>query len=441
MSARGDFLKGLGENYGAKLVETVRAALGRDASNEVVEAAVKREAKAAGATANVKGKSKDPPKKLAVKKPAPKSLAVKPTERADVAAAPTPTSLAVTPQQKVPATPRSLAVDIHKSLYGADKNLPPVQKMTVLTEDIGKSVPEVSLDLQDLVGRQFLSVMADRTEAGKRLLQLQGVDFNNPVDLLGGQNFMYKPTADGAVWANARNNAVAIRNVAAELQAKGDGRPPLILPFRMGGTGSDFAHMTGQLQMAYLDATLGNTERGILNNTLRDSIRDFKGVENPESLAQFAALKGDQRKAIQNMLAERYGDNGGLTLAQARAAIAQPSQLNAPIYNLQNVGELYPGQDLISASGHPSYDTGLSGRVLGTLSRDFNVAEFIPDWTERFRVTDPANFKGSPVAFTEAEKIATGLDRMDPGKAMRSGIRRGEFTQELIDRALELRRK
>ena len=106
-----------------------------------------------------------------------------------------------------------------------------------------------------------------------------------------------------------------------------------------------------------------------------------------------------------------------------------------------DVGELYPGQDLISASGHPSYDTGLSGRVLGTLSRDFNVAEFIPDWTERFRVTDPANFIGSQVAFTEAEKIATGLSRMDPGKAMRSGIRRGEFTQELIDRALAQRRK
>ena len=90
MSARGDFLKGLGENYGAKLVETVRAALGRDASNEVVEAAVKREAKAAGATANVKGKSKDPPKKLAVKDSAAGSLEVKqPIKPASLSVRPT----------------------------------------------------------------------------------------------------------------------------------------------------------------------------------------------------------------------------------------------------------------------------------------------------------------------------------------------------------------
>jgi hypothetical protein len=353
------------------------------------------------------------------------------------------------------ATPAKAFADINPDLYGLrkTKDLPRLQTSPVKTERFSAAPKPDKVSLEDYEGRPFIISMSDRSAAGDRITGIGNQDLNLPVDLQGGQDFMFSPTTGGLVWASEASPVSNIMNLARRLYEK-TGEKPLYLPFRMGGEGSDFATMTGETMMSYADAALGKRDKADMNRLVQQYVPDFAGISDPTGYRQFADLSGAKRKQLQLDLSNTFGEEGGgLTLPMTRAMIADQTQLNKPSFFLQNVGEIDPTADVVTATGHRTYSRGVPGRGLGVLADDINVAQLLPDLSEMYQIGDPRQFRGQYADFTDygrKQKIAEeaamrekalrqgktpkvyNTERGGTSKYMQSGAKFGVLTPELL---------
>lgn len=365
----------------------------------------------------------------------------------------------------VPAAPKQevrdfSAMDIDPEFYGLrkTKDFPRLQAAPARFEVLKdlSNPPEVSI--ADYIGYPFVSTMSDRSVAGQRLVGIGDTDFNFPVDMQGGQDFMFDPTKGGLVWGSASAPVRDIMNAARYLKAT-TGKNPLFLPFRMAGDSTDHATFTGETMLGYLDATLDASDKKDLNNLIAKYIPNFAGVSSPEGYQQFTKLTGGNRKKIQNMLHERYGEpGGGLTLGMTRAIVADPYQIDKPSYFLQNVGEINPDMDVVLDSGHRTYGHGVPGVARGRLKEQVNVAQILRELQGRYNIGDPRQFRGQKaprteegraVAMLENEKRlkksqATGepykpvdLEQGATTRYMQSGAKFGILDEDTVRRILE----
>lgn len=355
----------------------------------------------------------------------------------------------------VGAMPTKAFADINPDLYGLrkTKDLPRLQASPVKSERFGVNPNPDKVSLGDYEGRPFIISMSDRSAAGKRITGVGDKDLNLPVDLQGGQDFMFEPTTGGLVWASEPSPVSNIMNLARQLYDE-TGEKPLYLPYRMGGEGSDFATMTGETMMSYADAALGKSDKADMNRLIGKYIPDFAGISDPEGYRQFADLLGDKRKKLQLDLSNTFGEEGGgLTLPMTRAMIADPAQLDKPSFFLQNVGEIDPTADVVTSTGHRTYSRGVPGRGLGVLGEDVNVAELLPNLSKIYQIDDPRAFRGQYADFTDygkelkiAEETAMrekalrqgktpkvyNTERGGTSKYMQSGAKFGVLTPELL---------
>ena len=346
------------------------------------------------------------------------------------------------------------------AVYGLrkTKDLPRLQASPVKVERFSVFPKPNKVSLANYEGRPFIISMADRSAAGDRITGIGDVDFNLPVDLQGGQDFMFSPTTGGLVWASEASPVSNIMNLARQLY-EATGEKPIYLPYRMGGEGSDFATMTGETMMSYADAALGKSDKAAMNRLIKKYIPDFAGISDPKGHQQFADLTGAKRKQLQLDLSNTFGEEGGgLTLPMTRAVIADPAQLGKPSFFLQNVGEIDPTADIVMGTGHRTYSRGVPGRGLGVLEDEINVAQLLPELSKIYQIGDPREFRGQYADFTDygrelkiAEEAAMrekalrqgkepkvyNTERGGTSKYMQSGAKFGVLTPELIRAILE----
>ena len=126
----------------------------------------------------------------------------------------------------------------------------------LLTEkavDGATDIPRVPLS--SLEGRDFITTMSDRTDAGGSLLSINGVELDVPLQLRGGQDYMFNNP--GKVWASGKTPVTQIMNAA-------NGEDVLYMPWRMAPTGGDFSNMTGEAMLSYARANMdGNVKRAL----------------------------------------------------------------------------------------------------------------------------------------------------------------------------------
>jgi hypothetical protein len=244
-----------------------------------------------------------------------------------------------------------------------------------------------SIPLTSLAGMPFITSMADRTAAGGSLLGIDNVQFNRPVGLLGGQDFMFNNP--GLVWSSGNAPANALMKYAAEVKSA-TGQNPIYLPYRMAPTGGDFAQMTGETMLAYADAAMGSRQKNRLDKSIKKFIPTWSGVSDPASVQQFRAAPDKKRKAIKAMMDRDFRNEGGINIGSARLAVSDPMQLAAQEGGLQNVGEIFAGRPLIQST-HPAYPGGVPGKGIGTLAEDINVFQLLPDVVKARGIPDPMN--------------------------------------------------
>ena len=233
------------------------------------------------------------------------------------------------------------------------------------------------ISLANYEGYPFVTSMSDRTNVGNlHYINDRPVD----VDLQGGQDYMFNNP--GQVWASGKDPVNAIMKYGKELSARTGGLDPLYMPWRMAPTGGDYANMTGETMLKYMRSNMNKKEQRAANKSIKDFIPDFKGIGTEEGIDQFRNAPDKVRKALKNHLDTKYRNAGGLSIGEARLAVADPSQLLAPDTGLQNVGQIFVGNPIIQDSGHRAYPKGVPGQGLGMLDRDISAYELMPDVAE-----------------------------------------------------------
>jgi hypothetical protein len=244
------------------------------------------------------------------------------------------------------------------------------------------NIPKVSL--ADYEGRPFITTMSDRTNVGS-LLDINGVPVGT--NMQGGQGFMFD---NPMVWASAQKPTSAIMKNANILQ-EATGQNPLLLPWRMAPTGGDFANMTGETMLRYMSNNMSKSAQRDVNKSIKDFIPTFKGVGSEEGIDQFRTASDKTRKALKKMLDKKYRNEGGLSIGEARLAVSDPNQYLGKDAGIMNVGEVFAQKPIITNSGHKAYPRGVAGQGLGTLDKDFNIFQLLPNVAKERNIIDPLN--------------------------------------------------
>jgi len=243
--------------------------------------------------------------------------------------------------------------------------------------------------LSDLEGRPFVTTMSDRTQAGGLLTDINDVALDRPINLQGGQGFMFENP--GMTWASAPGVVTQIMK-----EAKKTGEDPLYMPFRMAPTGGDFATMTGETMLSYASANMAKSTKNELDKAITEfvskgsvskgvrkndglKIKGWKGVDDPRSVEAFRNAPDPLRKELMNMIDVKFRNKGGLSIGQARLAVTEPGQADALDARIQNIGEIFSNNDVITQSGHPSYPQGVPGQGLGRTDQEVSIFELLPD--------------------------------------------------------------
>ena len=243
-----------------------------------------------------------------------------------------------------------------------------------------ENIPQISLT--DLEGKPFITTMSDRTRADGLLTGINDVNFNYPVDMLGGQGYMFR--FPNQQWAS--------------------GELPVHIPWRMAPTGGDFSHMTGETMLAYADAAMPLRQKKNVDKLIKTYIPDWKGMSDPSSVIQYSEAPDAIRKEIQSKLDVQFRDLGGLGRGEARIAVSDPKQLTAQDGGLLNVGEFFADSDILyKPTQHRSYPFVLQGKGIGQVKTDKNIYELL-DINKRPQIDS----KGKPTG-----KIIT-IDKKNP---------------------------
>jgi hypothetical protein len=259
-----------------------------------------------------------------------------------------------------------------------------LKNLTTIVEPTGsKNIPEVSL--ADFEGKPFITSMSDRTAAGGNLVNINGIPLNRPVNLGGGQDFMfYNPM----VWSSGQSPTKQILNQAQTIKQI-TGQDPLYVPWRMAPTGGDFAHMTGESMLNYADAALGKSDKKQMDKAIKNFIPDWKGVSDSNAIEQYRNTPDKVRKQVKGLLDTEFRDKGGLSIGEARLSVADQKQLLSPDAGIMNIGKIFADEPMIMNSGHVSYPRGVPGEGIGRLNKEYSIFQLLPQVVEQRGIMNP----------------------------------------------------
>ena len=242
-----------------------------------------------------------------------------------------------------------------------------------------------TINLEDYEGYPFVTSMSDRTAAGDEIVSINGVPVN--MSRRGGQDFMFDPENPDLVWASDESvvlkpkgeglSDVSLFQFARNMKERSGGLDPLFIPWTMAPTGADFSQV-GEVMLSYARNGMEPAALRALDKDIAGFIPNWKGIESPESLADFYAASGDARKAVINLMDKKYVDQGSLTSGQARYSMADEKQKMARDGNLMNVGQIDTSRYPLVGEPHPAYNTALYGEGRGRLENPIQVYEMMP---------------------------------------------------------------
>lgn len=304
-------------------------------------------------------------------------------------------------------------------IQGKRKGDVPIMADTeIVRESVGNQILN-KLRPEDLQGRGFVTSMADRTAAGGKVTEINGVKLNRPVDLHGGQG--YALNNPDKAWASATGVVSSMMN-KGKVIADETGMNPILAPFVMAPTGNDFATKTGTVMLSYAEAAMNKTQKKALNRAMKQIDKAWPGVDDPMADQFFENMKPAKRKAAQNMMDKEFREKGGLSLSQARAAVSDASQLNAPDLSLMNLMEYDPSLGRLPST-NPSYDDSLLGQYLGTVQGGFNATDIVPGYKAK---------RG----FDDFSKLS-GADKANEAYSFRQTAPVGVFSNQVLDEMLK----
>jgi len=312
---------------------------------------------------------------------------------------------------------------------------PTVEKQKeVFMPDTELILPEANIQpitLADLEGEAFVSTMSDRSEVNKRLVGIGGKPLDIPIDLTGGQGFMfYNPD----MWASGVGKPTDDMLAAAQEMKSLYGVNPLFMPWTMTPSGGDFAHMTGQVMLSFANKYMAKGPKKELNKYIESVLPDWVGLDNPDMIKQWGSIPDKKRKLIMTKMDNKYRDKGSITRAQARLAVADPNQLNKIDGSFLNVGRFDVEGGLNPKGGNPTYGMAVKGEGLFQLPVGSDVPTIFD--MEARKLARAVNTEGKNKGlFSSGPQGDDFLStRAVPRRALELGPFGGQITEDLLRR-------
>lgn len=302
-----------------------------------------------------------------------------------------------------------------------------VNNMQYRLDDPNALIPEQKVNPEDLIGRAYVSNMADNSAGDlQRITQIDDVDVD--VERQGGFDFMRqrKNVEDGRVWGSEKGAVTGIMNAGREALALPGARkdvPPLIMPWGMSPSGSsDFAQFSADLGVQHALGKLDPRLIAEIDQRIREGSFDASGKPGTGVLTgvpEWAGLQaatpeyltdlGGKRKNVIAALDEYRGE-GALNTSQIRHAVGDDvATLEYRPAGLRTIGELDLERGVMSGN-HDTYSSGGAGRYLGTLNPGASILD------------DPAARLRSGINLMEKYGQAGAKLPSPQGKAMQSNV-------------------
>ena len=259
--------------------------------------------------------------------------------------------------------------DFDKRFYRAPNNQKQSPVYRPETELVVPNDKFPRVAIQDLEGYPYMSTMADRLAANRRLTSIGGKDLDIPINLTGGQGFM---GFNEDLWISGVKPIQDMLKAAQEIKDL-YGVDPLLMPFRMAPSGGDFAHATGQAMLSFASKYMNKPAKKDLDNKMKSVMPDWVGIDNPDMINQFSNLPDKQRKNLMKFMDTNYRNDGGISLGQARLAVSDQDQLKGIDTGFQNVGQLDLEKGINPTGGNLVYPSSFAGRSLGVVDQTENI--------------------------------------------------------------------
>jgi len=272
--------------------------------------------------------------------------------------------------------PRMSAQEAQEAGYwhpiGLGKKLEkPYDEITFKTEKVKDLPQRKSISLEDMQGQYIVPAVGDRTAAGKRLTEVEGVKLNKPVELEGGPDFMLThgsaPGPDSTIWASGQPIVSALRNRA--LQAEQQGGKANLVYVPMGYNSLNFSTMPVDAALEMIrSGKIAKKAKREFDGAVRSLRPEFAGIDSPEVVDQLRKT-GELRHAfLDRMQLDDFQNAGFPHLSSIRKAIMEPALADVPLYHGgYSVGAIDTALPINKApkAPHSTYDTQLHGHVLG----------------------------------------------------------------------------
>jgi len=297
----------------------------------------------------------------------------------------TPQPMYVVPPGKAP---RMSAAEARAAGYwhdiGAGKKLPiPISEMTARLEPVGNLPPKIAVSPEKMKGGAIVSLAGDRSATGQNLLGIGDTQFETPVYLGGGYDFMRANSPSGSIWAAEKGSAQGLLNQINEAANVGKGDVFGVYT-SMGPLSMNYNTMMADSLFEQIKAGKISKKNIAAFDREVASIRpEWKGIMNAESRNQLEENGALRHAFVDRMQLDKFQNAGFPNIAYTRYAITDPLLLNEPMYSGGlAVGKMKPNTELITnpVSPHKTYNTQLAGEYVGGLERSVPKEIMFPDW-------------------------------------------------------------
>jgi len=237
--------------------------------------------------------------------------------------------------------------------------------------------PEKLISPEDLYGGLGMPLVGDSSMAGRLLTGAEGTQFQQPIELQGGHDYMranalHADPSKRAIWASGKGEVSTILKKAQH--GAEEGKPMYGIHASMSPTGVDFSHMPAEVLAELVkNAKITKKARAEFDKEMRAQHPDFPGVVHPElhdMLREPGA--GELRKHfVERMATDPYQNAGFPEIAMARLAVQHPNLMKHDIKNNvfvgSSIGKFDPNFRRFTDPVHPhhSYPDVIAGEYQG----------------------------------------------------------------------------
>ena len=346
--------------------------------------------------------------------------------------------------KKLPRKSKAIleAEGYYHPIGGGLKLSKPAQEFTanIVEDPTMPLVPKILRSPEELYGKVGIPFVGDRSDTGKLLRGIEGVDFDEAIKLEGGHKFgrahQYEDPNISSVWASDPDIVSSLLN---QVRRAGESGKDVLGISSMGSPKMvDFNTMVtkGTLNMTDINS-LSREAIEEFNNELRNKVvknkktgkvttpfKDFLGIDHPELETQLLSQEkgtGELRKAFVSIMdKDKYRKLGFPEIAPIRKAVTDPEILDMPLGSTGlDIYQMSPEGKIVEApkNPHSTYPMHMQGEYFGGLEAPIDYKDMFSTFYEPKRlmsVKDPQAYRAYSLSAPIQEFDQKWLDEVMP---------------------------